>query len=86
MKLALQREIKISDLFLRYLLARNIRYEQNLVDLHFNSSEKRLARALLLLAQSARDGMPKTVIRKISQGDLAGNGRNNQVAGQFLRE
>jgi CRP-like cAMP-binding protein len=50
----LHREHAFSDLFVTYLLTRNIRYEQDLVDQLFNSSEKRLARVLLLLAHSAR--------------------------------
>ena len=54
-----------------YLLARTIRIEEDLVDHLFNSSEKRLARALLLLAHFGKDGQPKTVITKISQETLA---------------
>jgi CRP-like cAMP-binding protein len=54
MMLAVHREHAFSDLFVKYLLARNIRYEEDLVDQLFNSSEKRLARVLLLLAHSAR--------------------------------
>ena len=62
MMLALHREHKFSDLFVTYLLARNIRYEEDLVDQLFNSSEKRLARILLLLAHFGKDGAPDTVI------------------------
>jgi Crp-like helix-turn-helix domain len=54
-----------------YLLARNIRYEEDLVDQLFNSSEKRLARILLLLAHFGKEGVPETVIPKISQETLA---------------
>jgi hypothetical protein len=54
-----------------YLLARNIRYEEDLVDQLFNSSEKRLARILLLLAHFGKEGVPETVIPKISQKTLA---------------
>jgi CRP/FNR family cyclic AMP-dependent transcriptional regulator len=61
------REHKFSDLFVAYLLARNVRYEEDLVDQLFNSSEKRLARILLLLAHFGKDGVPETVIPKISQ-------------------
>jgi CRP/FNR family cyclic AMP-dependent transcriptional regulator len=71
MTLALHREHTFSDLFVAYLLARNIRYEEDLVDQLFNSSEKRLARALLLLAQFGKEGVPETVIAKISQETLA---------------
>jgi CRP/FNR family cyclic AMP-dependent transcriptional regulator len=71
MTTALHREHKLSDLFIPALLARSIRYEQDLVDQLFNSSEKRLARILLLLAQFGTDETPETVIRKISQGTLA---------------
>ena len=71
MMLALHREHTFSDLFVGYLLARNIRYEEDLVDQLFNSSEKRLARILLLLAHFGKEGMPQTVIPKISQETLA---------------
>jgi CRP/FNR family transcriptional regulator, cyclic AMP receptor protein len=67
----LHREHAFSDMFVAYLLSRNIRYEQDLVDQLFNSSEKRLARLLLLLAQFGKDGMPEMVIPKISQETLA---------------
>jgi len=68
---ALHREHTLSDLFVAYLLARNIRYEEDLVDHLFNSSEKRLARILLLLAHFGKEGTPETVIPKISQETLA---------------
>jgi CRP/FNR family transcriptional regulator, cyclic AMP receptor protein len=68
---ALHREHEISDLFVAYLLARNIRYEEDLVDQLFNSSEKRLARILLLLAHFGKEGKPETVVPKISQEMLA---------------
>jgi CRP/FNR family cyclic AMP-dependent transcriptional regulator len=71
MMLALHREHTFSDLFVAYLLARNIRYEEDLVDHLFNSSEKRLARILLLLAHFGKEGAPETVIPKISQETLA---------------
>ena len=71
MILALHREHAFSDLFVAYLLARNIRYEEGLVDQLFNSSEKRLARILLLLAHFGKEGVPETVIPKISQETLA---------------
>jgi CRP/FNR family transcriptional regulator, cyclic AMP receptor protein len=68
---ALHREHAFSDLFVAYLLARNVRYEEDLVDQLFNSSEKRLARVLLLLAHFGKDGAPETVVPKISQESLA---------------
>lgn len=71
MMAALHREHTFSDMFVAYLLARNIRYEEDLVDQLFNSSEKRLARVLLLLAHFGKEGMPETVVPKISQETLA---------------
>jgi CRP/FNR family cyclic AMP-dependent transcriptional regulator len=67
----LHREHAFSDMFVAYLLTRNIRYEEDLVDQLFNSSEKRLARMLLLLAHFGKDGKPELVIPKISQEVLA---------------
>jgi CRP-like cAMP-binding protein len=58
-------------LFLQYLLSRNIRIEEDLVDLLFNSSEKRLARVLLLMANFGKEGKAEPVIPKISQETLA---------------
>jgi len=71
MMAALHREAVFSDMFVAYLLARNIRYEEDLVDQLFNSSEKRLARVLLMLAHFAKDGVPETVVPKVSQETLA---------------
>jgi CRP/FNR family cyclic AMP-dependent transcriptional regulator len=68
---ALHGEHAFSDMFVAYLLARNIRYEEELVDQLFNSSEKRLARVLLLLAHFGKEGVPETVVPKISQETLA---------------
>ena len=67
----LHREHAFSDMFVAYLLTRNIRYEEDLVDQLFNSSEKRLARILLLLAHFGKDGKPQVTIPKISQETLA---------------
>jgi CRP/FNR family cyclic AMP-dependent transcriptional regulator len=64
-------EPAFSELFLKHLLSRNIRIEEDLVDQLFNSSEKRLARVLLLLANFGKEGKPETVIPKISQETLA---------------
>lgn len=68
---ALHQEHELSDMFVAYLLARNIRYEEDLVDQLFDSSEKRLARALLLRAHFDKKGAPETVIPKVSQETLA---------------
>ena len=67
----LQDEPKFSELFTAHLLARTIRVEEDLVDQLFNSSEKRLARALLLLANFGKDGKQEPVIAKVSQETLA---------------
>jgi CRP/FNR family cyclic AMP-dependent transcriptional regulator len=68
---ALHQRHDFSDMFVAYLLARNIRYEEDLVDQLFNSSEKRLARILLLLAHFGKEGTPATVVPKVSQEMLA---------------
>jgi len=68
---ALHEHHALSDIFVSYLLSRNLRVQADLVDQLFNSSEKRLARALLLLAQFGKEGAPETVIPKISQETLA---------------
>jgi CRP/FNR family transcriptional regulator, cyclic AMP receptor protein len=67
----LHNEPKFSEMFMLYLLARNARVEEDLVDQLFNSSEKRLARVLLLLANFGKEGAPEPVIAKISQETLA---------------
>ena len=64
-------EPAFSEMFIAHLLARTIRVEEDLVDQLFNSSEKRLARMLLLLANFGKEGKPETVIPKISQETLA---------------
>jgi len=68
---ALHEEHALSDTFVAFLLARNARIQEDLTDQLFNSSEKRLARILLLLAQFGKDGASETVIPKISQEALA---------------
>ena len=67
----LHTEHAFSDRFLAYMLGRNIRIEQDLVDQLFNSSEKRLARTLLLLARYGEQDQPQKVVAKISQETLA---------------
>ena len=68
---ALHERVEFSEMFMAHLLARNIRVEADLVDQLFNSSEKRLARVLLLLANFGKDGKPEPVLAKISQETLA---------------
>jgi len=67
----LQKDAAFSKLLLSYMLTRTIRIEEDLIDQLFNSSEKRLARALLLLANFGKEGKPEIVIPKISQETLA---------------
>jgi CRP/FNR family cyclic AMP-dependent transcriptional regulator len=67
----LHREPEFAELFLTYLLSRNVRIEEDLVDQLFNSAEKRLARILLLLAHFGKESRPETVIPKVSQETLA---------------
>jgi CRP/FNR family cyclic AMP-dependent transcriptional regulator len=69
---ALHRDQEFSDAFVGYLLERNIRYEEDLVDQIFNSSEKRLVRILLLLAHFANENATDHLIPEISQATLAG--------------
>ncbi|MHB8539888.1 MAG: Crp/Fnr family transcriptional regulator [Candidatus Acidiferrales bacterium] len=71
MMLALHREHTLSDMFMAYLLARNIRSEADLIDQLFSDSEKRLARILLLLAQFGKESTPEIVVAKITQETLA---------------
>jgi CRP/FNR family cyclic AMP-dependent transcriptional regulator len=67
----LHRDAAFAGVFTTYLLSRNIRMEEDLVDQLFNSSEKRLARILLLLANFGKEGRPEPVVPKISQETLA---------------
>jgi CRP-like cAMP-binding protein len=67
----LHREPEFAELFIAYLLSRNVRIEEDLVDQLFNSSEKRLARILLLLAHFGKEPRPESVIAKVSQETLA---------------
>jgi len=68
---SLRDEPTLSEMFVAHVLERTIRVEADLIDQLFNSSEKRLARALLLLANFGNDSTPKTVIAKVSQETLA---------------
>ena len=83
---ALHREHAFSDMFVAYLLSRNIRYEEDLVDQLFNSSEKRLARILLMLAHFGKEGVPETVVPKISQETSGGHGRHDPFASELFHE
>jgi len=67
----LHAEHGLSDLFIKFMLARNIRIEEDLIDQLFNSSEKRLARTLLLLARYGKEDQPQGVLPKMSQETLA---------------
>jgi CRP/FNR family transcriptional regulator, cyclic AMP receptor protein len=67
----LHNEPEFSEVFITYLLARNSRVEEDLVDQLFNSSERRLARVLLLLANFGKEGRPEPILAKISQETLA---------------
>ena len=69
--LALRDEPAFSEVFVEYLLARTLRVEADLVDQLFNSSERRLARTLLLLANFGNEGMPEHIIANVSQEMLA---------------
>jgi CRP-like cAMP-binding protein len=71
MTLVLHTEPKFSEMFLAYLLTRNSRIEEDLIDQLFNSSEKRLARLLLLLANFGKEGSPQPIQPDISQETLA---------------
>jgi len=67
----LHNERQLSELFMSYLLSRNARIEEDLVDQLFNSSEKRLARILLLLTRFGKDGQHEHIVPRISQETLA---------------
>ena len=68
---ALHQEHELSDLFLGFLLDRSMRTQADLIDQLFNSSEKRLARILLLMAEFDKPGEPETLIPKVTQATLA---------------
>ena len=71
MMAALHKRHQFAEFFVTYVLSRNIRYEADLVDQLFNSSEKRLARILLLLARYGKEGQPERILPDISQETLA---------------
>jgi CRP-like cAMP-binding protein len=71
MMLAMSLEPKLSAMFVKYLLRRNMRYQDDLVDQLFNSSEKRLARVLLLMARFGKEGVSEMSVPRLSQETLA---------------
>jgi CRP/FNR family transcriptional regulator, cyclic AMP receptor protein len=81
----IHREPAFSEMFIAHLLGRTIRVEADLVDQLFNSSEKRLARLLLLLANFGKEEKPEPVIAKISQ-ETGGDDRNDAIARELLHE
>ena len=82
---AMSLEPKLSAMFVKYLLKRNIRYQDDLVDQLFNSSEKRLARVLLLMAQFGKEGVSESG-PKTKSADSGRDGRDDTFAGQLLHE
>ena len=83
---ALHQEHAFSDVFVAHLLARNARVQEDLVDQLFNSSEKRLARILLLLAQFGKERRTGEGDPQNKPGSAGGNGWDNPGTGQFLYE
>lgn len=87
MMVALHERHDFAEFFITYVLARNIRYEADLVDQLFNSSEKRLARILLLLARYGKEGQPERIVPKISHETLAQMvGTTRQHINQFMNK
>jgi CRP/FNR family cyclic AMP-dependent transcriptional regulator len=82
----IHQEPAFSEMFIAHLLARAIRVEADLVDQLFNSSEKRLAQLLLLLANFGKEEKPEPVLAKISQETLAEYDRHDPVPGEFFHE
>ena len=79
-------EHALSDRFIAHMLSRNVRIEQDLIDQLFNSSEKRLARALLLLARYGEQDETAAGRAEDFAGDAVGNGRDDTLTRQFLHE
>ena len=79
-------EHDFSDLFLKFLLARSMRIQADLVDQLFNSSEKRLARILLLMAEFGKPGEPETIYSQGLAGDAGGDDRHHPLPRQLLHE
>ena len=83
---ALHREHALSDMFTAYLLGRNIRYEADLVDQLFNSSEKRLARTSAVAGSFRQGRQARDCSSQDQSGDPRGDGGHNPVTGQFFHE
>jgi len=77
---------KFSELFISYLVARNVRVEADLVDQLFNSSEKRLARLLLLMANFGKEGSPEPVLAKNQPNHSCRDDRHHSLACELLHE
>ena len=82
----LREEPVFSEMFVAHILTRNARVEEDLVDQLFNSTERRLARVLLLLANFGKAGKPEPIIAKISQGDSCRNDRHDALSRQSFHE
>ena len=82
----IHQEPAFSEMFIAHLLGRSIRVEADLVDQLFNSSEKRLARMLLLLANFGKETRPEPIIAENQPGDACGDDWNDAVAREFLHE
>jgi len=83
---ALHDEPKFSEMFMAYLLTRNSRIEEDLIDQLFNSSERRLARMLLLLANFGKQGSPQPISPNISQENIGGDDRHHPIPRQPFHE
>ena len=83
---ALHDQPKFSELFMAYLLTRNSRIEEDLIDQLFNSSEKRLARLLLLLANFGKEGSPQPISSEYQPGNIGRNDWNDAIPRQLLHE
>ena len=82
----LHKQHSMSDRFISHILTRNIRIEEDLIDQLFNSSEKRLARTLLLLARYGKQAKPTRMVPSDLAGDARGDGRHDTLAGELLPE
>jgi hypothetical protein len=83
---AMSLHAKLSAIFVEHLVQRNIRYQDDLVDQVFNSSEKRLARVLLLMAQFGKEGVSEMSVPRLSHETLAEMVGDGPFAGQLLHE
>jgi hypothetical protein len=79
-------EPEFSELFMSYLLSRSSRIEEDLIDQLFNSSEKRLARLLLLLANFGKEGRPEPIVGTFSQENPGGDDRHDPIARELFHE